>query len=318
MVYKCEQCEYETDVKSNLERHKKSLMHMQSTENNNGDYICSKCGKHFLHFSSLSRHENYRCIKMKSELDIIKIQLVEYQASIKAQKVELENEYLKKELSIVKQQNTELKTYIDNNKLNPTYKVSVKNYVQQNYPDAPALEPISDYSKLEYEDNEFIDTLTYNHNHSCLHKYLGDFIIKYYKKENPSEQSLWSSDTARLTYVIKELLANKKSSWNHDYKGVKTKDYIVNPLLNYVKGYIEEYWIKHIDDCLAMKHGNLIKFNNIYNTIYKIKKDIENDILAGDIVRYIAPYFYMNKKDKIDITDTGDALFIPYFIDNDI
>jgi hypothetical protein len=178
------------------------------------------------------------------------------------------------------------------------YNVSVKNYVQQNYPDAPPLEELHDYSSIKYalEYDDFIDTIVYNYNHSCLHKYFGDFIIKYYKKDDPSKQSMWSSDTARLTYIIKELLSNKGSIWNHDYKGVKTKNYIITPLLEYIKEYIDEYWIKNIDMFKSSDLEQLNKFNKIYQTIYKIRKDIENEVLSNDIVRYIAPHFYMSKK----------------------
>ena len=46
-----------------------------------------------------------------------------------------------------------------------------------------------------------MDTLVYNYENKNLHKYLGDFIIGHYKKDNPSEQSMWSSDVSRLTYL---------------------------------------------------------------------------------------------------------------------
>jgi len=36
---------------------------------------------------------------------------------------------------------------------------------------------------------------------------------------------------------------------------------------------------------------------NVYLTIHKIKKDITNDVLATDIIKYITPHFYMNKNE---------------------
>lgn len=38
-----------------------------------------------------------------------------------------------------------------------------------------------------------------------LDKYLGDFIVKHYKKDNPELQAMWNSDTERLNYFIREL-----------------------------------------------------------------------------------------------------------------
>lgn len=312
--FKCDMCDYITADKSNYNKHIKSLKHLQNIETivqNPDDNIvmCEKCGKKFLYMSGYYKHKNGNC-------------------AVANNLIAEENIKLKLELEMCKQLNTELKSYITATKEQSTYKISVKNYVQQNYPDAPALEAIEDYTMLRYDENnrndeddnddnqddedyELINMITYNYNHSCLHKYLGNFIIKYYKKEDPSEQSLWSSDISRLTYIIKELLYNKKSIWNHDYKGTKTKDYVINPLLKYIKKYIESYWITHIDDCKKLKAGELREFNIMYNTMHKIKKDIENDILASNIVRYIAPYFCMHNKDYIEeITNEDKSCFI--------
>jgi len=72
-----------------------------------------------------------------------------------------------------------------------TYNVSVKNYIQQNYPNAPVLKGPFDYAKLTFNDNELIDTLIYKYKHKCLCEYLGDFLVEYYKKDDPSDQSVW-------------------------------------------------------------------------------------------------------------------------------
>ena len=357
MKYSCNTCNYETNDKSNLNRHMKSVAHILSTSMSTSrptkvdievdndrlsKFVCKLCGNNFSSRQSLSKHKKHVCNEkiishVKSQIhvkcidnddnddndindintindindidDDIKERLISYQQEIikyqyqlKLKEFEIKNKYLK-------QQNNELKNFIKSGKHGNTYNVSVKNYVQQNYPNAPVLESLDDYAKIEYDDDNFIDTLTYNYNNKCLHKYLGDFIIKYYKKDDPTKQSMWSSDTSRLTYIVKELLVNNKSIWNHDSKGIKTKNYIINPLLKYIRICIDNFWILNLDNFKALTIDNLIKLQNTYQTIYKIKKDIESEILSNDIIRYITPHFRINKN------EINEDNFIEYFID---
>lgn len=308
MKYLCDECDYGTNNKSNFNRHLKTI-HEPAKEL----LSCEKCNQVFSHQSSLSRHENYRCHTIRSELDIIKAQFTEYQIAIKAKEMELENKYLKEKNNDLSNEVTELKSIIETKK-DKVYNISVKNYVQQNYPDAPPLIALKEYEPLLYEynedseeseDNEEIDVnknnvddlasnLIYNFNNSCLDKYLGEFIVKYYKKDDPSKQSLWSSDTSRLTYIIKELLSNNKTIWSHDHKGIKVKEYIINPLLKYIKNYIDEYWVTHIDNFKKFDNKIIIKHQMNYLVLYQIKKEIENNVLSSDIVRYISPHFCLS------------------------
>jgi|688.fasta_scaffold234011_1 hypothetical protein len=312
MKYLCNKCRYETNNKSNYNRHIKSCNNNIIIEaNENKSYSCDKCGKSFIHQSSLSRHENYRCLKIREELSLLKNQFIEYQELMKSKEIELENKFLKEKNIFLDQEIKELKDFITSGKGgNTIYNISVKTYVQKNYPNAPVLLGIDDYDKLTYENDDLIDTLVYNYNNTCLHKYFGNFIVKYYKKDDPSKQSMWSSDISRLTYIIKELLVNNESIWNHDYKGVKIKKYIITPLLKYIKTYIDEYWISHLDNFKKLNLEHLINYQKTYQSLYKIKKDIDNDNLSDDIIRYIAPHFSMDKQIQ-------NNNMLEYFIDQE-
>jgi hypothetical protein len=246
------------------------------------------CGKKFNHASSLSRHKK-DCseVKLNEKLDI-----------------------LLKKIDNYEKLNKELLTYVKENK--PiTYNISVKNYIQKKFSDAPELLEMTEYAKLTFDDEDFIGTITYKYNNNCLDSYLGDFIVQYYKKEDPSQQSLWNSDISRLTYIIKELMANNKSIWNHDFKGVKTKNYIINPLLKYIKKTINDYWVTHIDNMKSLEMNEIIKLQMTLQSLYKIKKEIETGNLANSIIKYIAPYFYMDRKNQ------EDNIYVEHFIDSD-
>jgi len=312
MKYICSECNYETGDKSNYNKHVKSVTHKQMVTSNhivitngsnnkvtNKNFVCGNCDRHFTNKQNLSRHKIHYCKKSKNDIDDKDKKINELTEKINM---------LSNEVQMYKNQAKNNKT------INNTYHISVKNYLQQNYPNAPALAGLTDYAKLEYDNeyDDFIDALVYNYDNSQLNKYIGDFIISSYKKDDPSIQSIWSSDVARLTYIIKELLANNESIWNHDYKGVIIKMRIINPILKYIKEYINGYWVKNLHSFETCDINQLNKLNKIYTTIYQIKKDIDGDILGNDIIKYITPYFYINRNKEVNDNR------IEYFIDNDI
>jgi hypothetical protein len=67
------------------------------------------------------------------------------------------------------------------------------------------------------------------HKDGELNRYLGKLLLKNYKKSDPKQQSLWNSDTGRLSYVVRTL-AGDKPTWIADKKAIQLKDNI-NPLL---------------------------------------------------------------------------------------
>ena len=79
---------------------------------------------------------------------------------------------------------------------------------------------------------------------------------------------------------------------------MKTKEYIIDPLLSYVKPLIKEYTIKqscelhNLTDFQSKKMINNLTLANI------IMKNINDGILSADIIRYLAPHFYLNKEQE--------------------
>lgn len=309
MNFTCKPCNYSSCDKSNFNKHIKSYLHKQKSNAivdikvgtlgnarnlettskipDDTDYKCQFCERIFSRSNSLSKHENICASKF-----------------IKMKELEMELKIAKNQLHTATNQIDELKKYIKSteNKNNITYNLSVKNYVQQNYSDAPALEGIQDYKKLTYECIDFGQTLVNKYNDDTIHKFLGDFIIQYYKKDDPSQQSIWNSDISRLTYIVKELVMSNKSIWNHDPKGTKVKNYIINPFLKHIREYIDDYWIKNVDmkeNIRSMDTDYIITLQSNLQILHKIKKDITNDTIGNDIIKYIAPYFYMNRSNTV-------------------
>lgn len=216
-------------------------------------YKCPKCNKILSSAPSLSRHKNKFCSsknefqnndEFKKQLSdiqtLLKIKEIKYENKLKLKELETENKLKMQELDTENKLKIEkleakvklLKTYINSgksNNINNNVNITVIKYAKENYPDAPALTKMDDYACLENGEDEMVDAIINHQKNNNIHKYLGDFIIKYYKKDNQSDQSLWNTDVSRLSYIIKELVSNEKSVWTKDKEGVKTKKYIIDP-----------------------------------------------------------------------------------------
>lgn len=289
MKYICSVCEYKTTDRSNYNKHVKSANHLRNivgkNENEVIDRKCDKCDQHIKPGSTA--HKNGQCLFNTK--------------SIEDENYELKKQLYQKIKQLEKMNNT------NNQPVNNTYNISVKNYIQQNYSKAPPLKRLNNktimqiidedidnnYEEEKNDDDDLMDKLIHNYKHNILHVYLGNLLIKYYKKEDPTEQSIWNSDPARLTYIVKELLANNNSCWTQDHKGNKVKNYIINPMLQYIKKYIDECVIVQINEIKnTLNDGKNIL--DILKLFAEIKSDIDNHILSNKIVRYIATHFKLD------------------------
>lgn len=310
MKYVCNICKYSTEDKSNYNKHIKSDNHK---ENIITKFICEDCNKQFSYASGLSRHRK-TCKNIKlinNENNALKQTVEEYKNLLEQYKILLQNNNNNKQ--------TTNKTYIS------------INYIQQNYGSAPIIHSLDDYSsvkllldnddiidelsdseedynssnnkdinnKFDKTDKEFMILLINKYKSNTLHEYLGDFLIKYYKKDDPKQQSIWNSDAVRLTYFVNELLANNTSCWTRDKKGIKTKNYIITPLLKYIQDFNMKslYYLNYKNCYVSYKKGKeIIKY---IVTISNIQQSISDGVIANNIIKYIAPYFDINNNIKL-------------------
>jgi hypothetical protein len=82
--------------------------------------------------------------------------------------------------------------------------------------------------------------------HSCIVKdfkdgnfikYISEIILNIVKKDDPSKQSIWNTDSSRLNYAIK-LSVDK---WAEDKSAIKFTDLVIKPTLLQIKLLLEEY-----------------------------------------------------------------------------
>ena len=184
-------------------------------------------------------------------------------------------------------------------------------YAKKNYTTAPELKKLDEYDLGD--DDELTELLLFYSREGKIAEYIGDFIIKFYKKDDPNNQSLWNTDTSRLTFIIRQIM-KKKNDWHYDKKGIKVCKIIINPLLDNIKTILKEY-ISDINDKIIgnkntdsdtdseiydcesdykkahkeLDNNDKLKLVNDQKTAIQIITEINNKTLSEDIIKYISP-----------------------------
>lgn len=156
------------------------------------------------------------------------------------------------------------------------------------------IEKITDMSQIfdENADNFLLD-ITYDYRQNILHESIGNSIVDTYKKDNPKQQSIWTTDTSRQNYILllENAIGKQKVEWVTDKKGVHVKSRIIDPILAYLKAKLEDYIPSKTSKSLEAK-----------GVMMSIVKEINDGILARKINRYISTHFHMTENVRKAIT----------------
>lgn len=270
-------------------------------------YYC-KCGKGYAQRSSLSRHRHSANCKVKvlsyvqndiAFTDIPSLIALLHEKDKQMRDKDKEIAYLRNELRTLIGNTAGTKPSVGtinntnntNNSINITT-TQIRNILTE-CSTGPALTGITDMSLVFNEDDElFLEDIAYDHRHKILYRTIGDSIVNIYKTPNPMDQSVWNTDCNRLNYLIKHAIGKKKAGWIMDKMGLRVVEYVISPVLWYLKekmnGYAPQ---RHSDKTLRVKADLL-----------DITKDINDGTLAEKINKYIAGHFYMTDHIKKAIT----------------
>lgn len=176
------------------------------------------------------------------------------------------------------------------------------NLLRKHADDAPVL-------KYEIDDDEMTQqikgsdvsdiglVLINHHVDGNLHSVLGDVLVTNYQKNNVKQQSMWSTDVARLTYLVKEI-GKKGSLWTQDKKGNKVKKSVIKPLLKKIKTIIETFNANILEtpttEIRVKMERHAIQL--LHEIGYKGNKN--TSILADKINKYIAGHMHFDEKNK--------------------
>jgi hypothetical protein len=342
MKYNCDVCKYESYDFGNFSRHKQSKKHLknesqnvtnatltQQTRNvqisinekcgNNSAFSCDFCQKTFTHHQSMYRHMKYHC-KNKGNIT--------------------ENEKLMSEIvnekNLLKEQNKKLLDLATTNANVAKKSISAMSFALKHYDDAPPIKLLEDeqfdkMSQLLMYDSKgkrktersIEDVILYHHKQNTLHGILGDLIVKIYKKSDPKKQSAWSSDVARLTFIVKDIIGkSKKSKWIVDKKGVHFTETVIKPLLEKISDMLIEYNNECGDKVRKMSKRTVLDYEeeNEIKKMLAAMQEINITLLTiklrkihGEILKYVAPFFNLtvgniDESDKEPIDSATSSL----------
>ena len=323
--YICNQCNYSTSRTANYNRHIKSAKHSQKVfrvsnyENSkldlhptttlqppynhqNNKNLCKYCDRLFSRPDTLSKHIN-TCKNKQKEENSSKDQIKELNAQLELFKTKNEhymeeNNHYKAEIKHQLEETNYYKQLLREAGGLVKKSVSSLTYIVDNYENAPALQTISldEFKNLKDNEKKIVEEILSAYKHKTLDKYLGNYIIKLYKKDDPKVQSIWNTDDSRLTYLIKELLSNQSSNWIIDKKGIKTKEYLIDPLLDCIKKLLISYQQNLIIPNLKQ---NSVEVEFILENNKKIRElvdDIDDGVISKDILKHISTHLKFNGK----------------------
>jgi hypothetical protein len=289
MKYFCDKCKYETEKKYDFDRHNNTKKHAQNIKK---EYKCEICDAVYDIRQSFYYHKK-NCGQNNKDLQI----------QLLITKHELEIEKMKNQYE--QQQNQLLKDMVKNSEKtkNTALKITSKTisalkYANENFKDAPSLLPIENYNIMNYDlDNEddkkkLVEDILFYYRKKSLHTLFGKHIITEYKKNNISEQSMHTTDTSRMNYIIK---TGELSKWKHDKNGVFVCNNVIEKLINFHIGILK--WYNNMlltelsNDPTRIQPSIQQKIENISYLL----GDIESEQVLKDTNKYIAPFFNLDK-----------------------
>jgi hypothetical protein len=318
-MYSCKTCIYKTNDKKNYVRHISSNKHCVKSR-----YYCEKCFSYFTKKSSLNRH-NKTIHEMETKNEIIKeyekqILVEQYERKLFEQKmateyeIKLTNKILETERKISDQQlETERKLLeaekkisehkeIINNKLVSFLvedrkhdrmvirsSMNALNFVKSNFTNAPVIHYFDIKDSLFFENGYSKgDVILYLYRNKNIIKYIGEILLKEYKKDNPLEQSIWSSDVVRKNMLLNKMV-NNKPKWSQDKSGHQTASYLIDPIIKTIKDNISQFQYLREYDILDKEKCEKYELAN------KLEKSINNNDFRNEIIAYISPRIYLDK-----------------------
>ena len=320
--YNCEYCNYTTDKLFCYKRHIKTKKHIlnesmikvnshDNRQKSKNDYKkvpfkCDACGHNYTNKSNLSRHKK-SCIdaKYKNQIKILKDKLKNQKQIINmhTNMVSILRETNNKAIDTVKEtSNKALDTIKESVK---KHSKSVYNIVINHIKKPIPLKQINDVKQIHssYKDDEmeeFVRDLCSMYQGGSLYKFLGNFIIKQYKKEDITKQSMFSTDSSRNNFIYSSLDKNNNAVWKKDPRGLNVGSITLDNILMYIQDIIGEQQLKMVKTMPKLNELEILRLSDIISTCNKIDRLIRhNNELKNKIVAYLSSNFGFDEKELL-------------------
>ncbi len=295
----CNLCKYSTDNTSNFYKHCRSKNHIAKEEikllcylcnKNFKEIVCYKAHKVKLHDEKIIKrnkkkksNKNNETTTQKETISYDKIQDI----------VDKSKEELKEEIN---KSNEKVVTVV-NKAINKAS--SLIKYLMEHHKSVPPLKKITKNQcisilRKEYDcpekDNDYTLQILFGRHHArnLFIPNIAKSILTMINHKNKDTQPIYNTDCSRYNYVIK----TTPDIWNEDKAGIKFTDYIIRPLLRYIRELIEDYIENHLEKINMYK--NTAYQNEILLTdkeeAYTLDVALTNDYLIKPLLKELSPH----------------------------
>lgn len=307
----CPHCGNEYALKKYLDVHLKSCKIKIDTDTNNEN----KYNQQEIYIKRLLKEKDNLIKSHKKEKNNLLNQYNNDKQSIIKQYENCKNECIKvkdEEIALLtatiidlRKDITKLHSIIDKGETIFKSSISAMKYAIKHFSNAPALTAFTSYELLETKNkNSTVDNILFSYKNDLLHKYIGDIIIKAYKKDKVVEQSMWNTDSTRLSYIVKCLVDKndlKKCEWQVDKNATYIRENIISPILVHIRNIL----LKDAErlNTYYNKKGHKFSDYEIHLHIETLKgiSNLTHELesfpnLQQNIIKHISPYFFINSK----------------------
>jgi hypothetical protein len=230
--------------------------------------------------------------------------------------IELEKKNIELETTVKMQKENNRSMQILNNNCVINSNTTSINVIRNVYANAPpivkitkekAQEMIETTFKFDKETNyDMCERILYLHNENTLCTRIKNMLVEFYKKANPFEQAVWTTDVSRQCYAIKDTI-NNENMWYIDKQGVLIKQEIIKIFETTLIEFFREY-VNNIEKKLKyyLDSDRKTAYINEVKTYEKAKLfiyTISDKIFADAICKDMAADFYFDKKAHL-VTNT--------------
>jgi hypothetical protein len=183
--------------------------------------------------------------------------------------------------------------------------ISAIKHLTMYHKNAPALRQIVDFTTfhIEYPDNtSFIKAVVQQQRDKTLDVFIGEYLVKIYKTDDPFQQSIWTTDAVRFSYLIRELMKDGSLEWITDKNGVVATKTVVKPILAYLKKLIKQFIKECHKECTQEnktleKQTELIAYQRDCNLILT---NITNRSIEKDVKKYVSIALFLDKQKALE------------------
>jgi hypothetical protein len=256
-MFACELCNAKFTIKGNYYRHKKYLCSVKLAQEKKKSLDAQNETKLYYEniIEKLETESKATKEKLENELKVTKEKL-ENELKTTREKYEIELKAVNEKLMAVLEQDVTFMRDSQKKSAGTLDKsVDALTFLMTHRKNAPELKELTHEKAQDMliRENRLYDYLMRHNEENTLDQYIGEIILKYIKKENPEEQSVWNSDVSRLTYLIRDIV-DESPTWLRDPNGAMFNTKIIMPVINEITNYLYK--------CLHSKNPDKIALDN--------------------------------------------------------